>query len=341
MMHHWLNIGHQKMKISKIENDGICPCCGTAHEDQDHLFKCTNEDARLTMKRAIKEMNEVFIKERLPPGVRLAFMEQVCKATNTQDTPITYQCESARRASDHQDRLGAGAILRGHHHVEWVEAIFKTYKPRVYPPNTPKKNKRKDKSALELSAILVRECWKLFEKVWQTRNDKVHDPKGVHSVVKNVRLTEELIRYRTNAATLLHFSDHKHVDYPNETLNSWTRSRKEKMLKLLTGWNKQFVIEQRTKPKGQKSLTDFSDTQSHETQAQTHPCAQKTTQRKMLAELTPLTNWSMQPTTKPCLNNTWNRPFAQLIAPRTTPPTTNPPSLERQSHNTHHSGNAP
>ena len=257
MMHLWLNLGHQKMKISKIEKDGICPCCGTEHEDQDHLFKCENEDTRLTMRRAIREMEETLIKENLPPGVRLAFMEKVRRSTNTIDTPVIYQCDSARKASEQQDRLGSAAILRGHHHVEWVEAIFKTYKPRVYPPNTPKKNKKKDKSALELSAILVRECWNLFEKVWKTRNDKVHDTDGILSKTKHIHLTEELMRFKQNATTLLHYTDHNMIDYPENIIHSWKRSRKEKMIALLTRWHKRFVIERRTKPKGQKSLTDF------------------------------------------------------------------------------------
>ena len=257
MMHHWLNLGHQKMKISKAEQDGTCPCCGTEHEDQDHLFKCKNEDTKLTIKRAIREMEETLIKENLPPGVRLAFMEKVRRATDTCDTRVIFQCNSARTASEQQDRLGSAAILRGHHHVEWVEAIFKTYKPRIYPPNTPKKNKMKDKSALELSAILVRECWKLFEKVWETRNEKVHDADGVFSKIKSIHLSEELMRFRNNSSTLLHYTDQNQIDYPDEVIHSWTRSKKEKLLTLLKRWHKRFLIEQITKPKGQKALTDF------------------------------------------------------------------------------------
>ena len=95
------------------------------------------------MKRAIREMKETLIGKNLPPAVRLAFTEKVRRATDTYDTPIIFQCDVAREAGNKQDRLGSAAILREHHHVDWVEAIFKTYKKRKYPPNTPKNRKRR------------------------------------------------------------------------------------------------------------------------------------------------------------------------------------------------------
>ena len=101
----------------------------------------------------------------------MAFMEQTWKAANTCNNPANYQCEEARITGDKQYRLGTSAILRGHHHVGWVDAIIKTYKKKTYPPGVPKDTK-KDKSSLELSTILVRERLKLFEKSGEnkTRN---------------------------------------------------------------------------------------------------------------------------------------------------------------------------
>eukprot|EP01082_Thalassiosira_pseudonana_P008637 g7672.t1 g7672 contig26:13077-14873(-) len=39
MMHGWLNVGHQKIKL---DQDGTCPCCGQYEEDQIHLYRCEN-----------------------------------------------------------------------------------------------------------------------------------------------------------------------------------------------------------------------------------------------------------------------------------------------------------
>ena len=46
MMHNRLNVGHQKVKITKNEEAGTCPCCGDAHEDQDHLYQCAHAESR-------------------------------------------------------------------------------------------------------------------------------------------------------------------------------------------------------------------------------------------------------------------------------------------------------
>ena len=51
-----------------------------------------------------------------------------------------------------------------------MEAIFWTYRKQVYPPGTAKKHKKKDKIALELSSVMVRECWTLFKSIWTMRN---------------------------------------------------------------------------------------------------------------------------------------------------------------------------
>ena len=106
------------------------------------------------------------------------------------------QCSAAKKAGGLQDKLGPEAILRGHHHTAWVEAISRTYRKRVYPPGTDPKNRRKDKTTLELSAVLVRECWALFELVWQVRNDILHSKDIIGASVRNAHLTEQLLQYK-------------------------------------------------------------------------------------------------------------------------------------------------
>ena len=52
---------------------------------------------------------------------------------------------------------------------------------------------QKDKSALELSVILVSECWNLFENVWTMRNDIFHRTDSAGAKIASKHLTEELL----------------------------------------------------------------------------------------------------------------------------------------------------
>ena len=171
MMHNWLNVGHQKVKITKIAEAGTCPCYGSAHESQDHLYQCTHAEMKQTVHESIAQMEKIFLDENMPPSVTVAFTRLVRKAVGITEGLVECQCREADKAAGLQAELGPAAILRGHHHVSWVTAIMTTYRKRTYPPGTDTSKCKKDKSALELSAILVRECWNLFENVWAMRND--------------------------------------------------------------------------------------------------------------------------------------------------------------------------
>ena len=159
MMHNWLNVGHQKVKLTRNEGAGPCPCCGSAYEIQDHLYQCTHAEMKQTVHEIIAQMEKVFLNENMPPGVTVAFTRLVRKAAGITEGLAECQFQEANKAAGLQAELGPTAILRGHHHVSWVTAIMNTYRKRTYPPGTDKSKRKKDKSALELSAILVRECW--------------------------------------------------------------------------------------------------------------------------------------------------------------------------------------
>ena len=133
MMHNWLNVGHQKAKIARNKEVGVCPCCGDAHESQDHLYQCVHANMRRAVQDGIAQMEKVFHDENMPPGVTVAFTRQVRRATGITAELLDCQCREANRASELQAELGPAAILRGHHHVAWVTAIAATYKKRAPP----------------------------------------------------------------------------------------------------------------------------------------------------------------------------------------------------------------
>ena len=132
MMHNWLNVGHQKERIHGSATDVLCPCCGTEHEDQDHMFQCQSESTRRAVDTGIAAMEKAFQRDSIPPAVSMAFLNRIRQATSNGGVKKVVQCPEAHIAGNAQDTLGTMAILRGHHHREWFYGIQKTHKKTAF-----------------------------------------------------------------------------------------------------------------------------------------------------------------------------------------------------------------
>ena len=99
MMHNWLNVGHQKAKITKNAEAGTCPCCGSAHESQDHLYQCTHAEMRQTVHESIVQMEKAFLNENMPPGVTVAFARLVRRAASITEGLAECQCREVNKAA--------------------------------------------------------------------------------------------------------------------------------------------------------------------------------------------------------------------------------------------------
>ena len=257
LMHEWLNVGKQKERIHGSATDALCPCCGTAHEDQDHMFQCQSEPTRDAIKTGLENMEKTFRKDNMPPAVTMAFMNRIRQATAQTHIKQVFGCPWAWNAGEEQDTLGTMAILRGHHHKSWFYAIQESYSKRTSPPGKGKK-KVKDKPPLELCVTLIRETWRLFETIWETRNNCLHDPTGAQLAHLDSQLTERLIHYKRKAGELLHHHDRHHINYREQTITSWKHKRKYRLLKILDGWHQKFKAETDASMKNQKSLLDYA-----------------------------------------------------------------------------------
>ena len=149
------------------------------------------------------------------------------------------------------------AILRGHHHKSWFYAIQQTTLKRTFPPGNGRK-KTKEKPPLELCVTLIRETWRLFERIWETRNNCLHHPSEAQLAHLDSQLTERLINYKRKASTLLHHHDRHHINYREDTITSWEHKRKYRLLKILDGWHQKFKAETNASMKNQKSLLDYA-----------------------------------------------------------------------------------
>ena len=71
MMYWWLNIGTQKQKMGQIE---VCICCGKETETQHHLYTCTNETMKWTLRDSIATAKTKLVKQGIPSDIYNEFL---------------------------------------------------------------------------------------------------------------------------------------------------------------------------------------------------------------------------------------------------------------------------
>ena len=151
------------------------------------------------------------------------------------------------------------AILRGHHHKQWYYAIARTYIPETHQTPRSRRQKRpKDKSPLKLCATLIREVWRLFETVWENRNDCLHNPTGTPSSHIDERLNEQLIHYKRNWKSMLTYTDRHWIEHPEHVIRSWSHKKKRELLRVLDGWHLKHKAETTAAVKNQKFLLEHA-----------------------------------------------------------------------------------
>ena len=119
--------------------------------------------------------------------------------------------------------------------------------------------KEKDKSAMEMSVMLVQESWKLFKKIWVTRNETLHSTDSYAALKADSEMTKQLIQYKTNQDEMLQYCDRHHIDYWILEIVKWNRKQKRNLLRILDKLHKLYLIEIKLAAEGQKKLTDYMD----------------------------------------------------------------------------------
>ena len=90
---------------------------------------------------------------------------------------------------------------------------------------------------MELCATLVSEVWCLFKKIWENRNDCLHNPTGIPLAHTNDRSYEQLTHYKHNKNTLLAYTDRSWIKHPEHVMQSWSLKKKCHLLRVLDGWH--------------------------------------------------------------------------------------------------------
>jgi ribonuclease HI len=161
MLYSWLNVGTQKGKMGE---DSVCPCCGIEIEDQLHMYQCQDERVTQNLDAAIASFQSKLVKDGLTTPTYTAIVNMVCQAAHRPPLSMyNIECEHTLQCIEAQHTLGTEAILRGFHHVDWLQLLRNTWVPPPEPSPGEKKIKRKD--PLEQSVSLITGVWDIFESV--------------------------------------------------------------------------------------------------------------------------------------------------------------------------------
>ena len=143
---------------------------------------------RETLENGLDKLEQAIHKAYMPAGVTMAFLDALRRATHSNRERKQIVCEEAWKAMECQDTLGTFAILRGHHHMQWADAIEATWKKPNLPPRKDGKPP-KTRSPFDLSAYLVVQVWNLFNQIWESRNDILHSNDSYAAKAKESHLT--------------------------------------------------------------------------------------------------------------------------------------------------------
>lgn len=252
----WLNVGRQKLKITKEDGAELCPCCGEVEEDFLHLYHCPNQEMQQAREKGIVALQKTLYDANVPRGVIKAFVHSVSKAAHSTVARPCPTCEHATRASELQSHLGGQAILRGHLSTAWIDAVRETYQRREVPPgDTP----RRDRTPPDMVGLMIETVWKLFDTVWQKRNDIANGDDSTSTAHEETVLNNKLISFHRGRRRLLHPGDWHLIDYKQGDILAWDRRRKKGVLRLLRSCHRAFnaAQEEEIEEKRQKRLKNY------------------------------------------------------------------------------------
>jgi hypothetical protein len=254
MMYDWLNVGSQKAKMG---GDGTCPCCGSAEEDQLHLYRCSNDKMQATLHDSLTTTQSKLVREGIISPIYTAFINGICEVAQKQ--PISnyeIEDEDVQRCIESQEMLGPESILRGFHHIDWLQLLRdKWVKPKP-PVDGEKKTRRKD--PMEQSVYLIQCAWNIFEAQWQCRNDILHSNDSELIERSRDTLTARLLEFRRESKTMLRNCDRCFIDnHRVQDVIKWPLQRKKAAVEYLEKLHKIYCGELKTDTASYRDIATY------------------------------------------------------------------------------------
>ena len=196
---------------------------------------------RAAIENGINTMETNLHKAKVLAATYIAFVDMIQLATH-------------RVCNSNAGNLGTFATFLGHHHIQWAMSCQKTFrKPICSPGQKPYPTK----SPFKMSVLLIEECWRLVESIWEARNTILHGTESYTAQAENSRLFRELLDYKRRQRTLLHHGDIHHISFPVGDIAGWDRKKKKRVIRLLDSLHRIFVRDNDLAAEHHKKLTDY------------------------------------------------------------------------------------
>ena len=250
----WLNVGAQKQKFG---DDPHCPCCNADMENQLHLYSCSHPEMKDAVETALIEITSSLVKEGLKSQIYTAFTNMLYISTGRQPpSNLEITCPSILQAMEDQNSLGREAILRGFHSIKWIGVLREHWVPPKRDRNGKQLESRKD--PLQQATYLVKCSWKLFEAVWQCRNNILHSNECTLLETQIESYNEKLLDFRRHNNVYLRRCDRFIIDrYSEDDIIKWGAPRKRATIALLMDLRKIHQNEQRLEAARHRDIRDF------------------------------------------------------------------------------------
>ena len=204
-VHGQWNTGAQKVKF-KQDDQGLCPCCNSALETTEHVFRCTAETAVTFREKELQQLSEFLSEQELPTPLKQCLLYGIMEWTRGEmETPsflaptrgrVAVVDQLATQAYVEQTHLGWDAILRGHLSVGWR----KVYRHA---------NRTADEHNMDtLFRRLLRKLLQFSLSIWKHRNEVLHGEnfeaaKAVELSMVQAKVAEAYEQYEQGQLVLL------------------------------------------------------------------------------------------------------------------------------------------
>ena len=108
--------------------------------------------------------------------------------------------------------------------------------------------------------MLIEEVWNLFNSLWETRNNILHDKNGPSRKFEDSQLLHQLLTYRRYRTRLLAASDRNMIDYDIAEIKKWERHKKRQTLANLDKCRNQYKKEMQEQLRRQPTLLELGFT---------------------------------------------------------------------------------
>ena len=171
----WLPMGPHQHQIDI--SSPMCPICDEYIETTSHLFCCKEEGSKEKREELIKDFRDKMKKTKPAPIIMNAILEGIQQYTEEQEISERNWSNDnigkmTEKAMNQQTEIGWYHLMKGRITKQWGRTQAEYYRER-YPGKTYLNEKNLNKQ-------LIRSLWRLFDGIWENRNDKLHQDDGAY-----------------------------------------------------------------------------------------------------------------------------------------------------------------